>query len=233
MNKISILGDSVSTFPGYTTPDGVFYDLFIQGMADMRGVEDTWWMQVIRGLGGTLEVNNSFSSTTVSDSQDYLPPLLAAGYVPDKFHRSPNYLSSCSDRRTAGLGNPDTILIYMGTNDAGYGVDPARFAADYRRMLQKLKANYPAAEIWCGTLLWSHCIKDESVNYYQREMGGAASLIPYNQAIRAAAAAEGCRLADIAASGEEYAAIDCAHPHASGMKTIAALWLAAMGRAAG
>ena len=71
--------------------------------------------------------------------------------MPDKFHRSPNYLSSCSDRRTAGLGNPDTILIYMGTNDAGYGVDPARFAADYRRMLQKLKANYPAAEIWCGT----------------------------------------------------------------------------------
>ena len=47
------------------------------------------------------------------------------------------------------------------------------------------------------------------------------------------AAAEGCRLADIAASGEEYAAIDCAHPHAAGMKTIAALWLAAMGRAAG
>ena len=42
MNKISILGDSVSTFPGYTSPDGVFYDLFIQGMADMRGVEDTW-----------------------------------------------------------------------------------------------------------------------------------------------------------------------------------------------
>ena len=231
MLKISILGDSVSTFAGYTTPDGVFYDLFAMGMAEMGSVEDTWWMQVIRGLGGQLEINNSFSSTTVSDSQDYLPPLLAAGYVPDRFHSSPNYLSGCSDQRTAGLGRPDMILIYMGTNDAGYGVDPARFQADYRRMLQKIKTNYPAAQIWCGTLLWSYCVKDETFNYYQKSMGGAESLIPYNRAIRAAAAAEGCRLADIAASGQEYAAIDCAHPHAKGMKTIASLWLSAMGGA--
>ncbi len=228
MKKISILGDSISTFSGYTTPDGVFYDLFSIGMADMRSVEDTWWMQVIRGLGGQLEVNNSFSSTTVSDADDYLPPLIAAGYVPDRFHSSPNYLSGCSDQRTAGLGNPDMILIFMGTNDAGYRIDPARFEQDYRRMLRKIKANYPAAQIWCGTLLWSHCVKDERINYYQTELGGAESLIPYNCAIRTAVAAEHCLLADLAASGQEYAAIDCAHPHASGMKTIASLWLQAL-----
>ena len=33
MKKISVLGDSISTFSGYTTPDGVFYDLFAMAMA--------------------------------------------------------------------------------------------------------------------------------------------------------------------------------------------------------
>lgn len=232
MKKISILGDSVSTYQGYTTPDGVFYDLFAAAMAEMRGVDDTWWMRVIRGLGGQLEVNNSFSSTTVAGEDQYIAPATAAGHMTDSFHRSPNYLSGCSDRRTAGLGHPDVILIYMGTNDAGYRVDPAAFERDYRLMLRKLRANYPAAEIWCGTLLWSYCVKDQTINYYQTELGGAASLIPYNRAIRAAAAAEGCRLADLAAAGVEYAAIDCAHPHCTGMATIAKLWLDAMDAAA-
>ena len=95
-------------------------------------------------------------------------------------------------------------------------------------MLRKLKRNYPAAQIWCGTLLWSYCVKDQTINYYQQELGGAESLAPYNRAIRAAAAAEGCPVADLAASGREYAAIDCAHPHAAGMKTIADLWLQAL-----
>ena len=209
MKKISILGDSISTYQGYTTPDGVFYDLFSVAMAEMRGVDDTWWMQVIHGLDGQLEVNNSFSSTTVAGEDQYLAPVTAAGHMMDSFHRSPNYLSGCSDQRTAGLGNPDVILIFMGTNDAGYRIDPA-------------------AQIWCGTLLWSYCVKDETINYYQQELGGAESLAPYNRAIRAAAAAEGCPVADLAASGREYAAIDCAHPHADGMKTIADLWLQAL-----
>lgn len=228
MMKISILGDSISTYQGYTTPDGVFYDLFAATMAEMRGVDDTWWMQVIHGLGGQLEVNNSFSSTTVAGEDQYIAPATAAGHMTDSFHRSPNYLSGCSDKRTAGLGNPDLILIFMGTNDAGYGIDPVAFERDYRLMLRKLKANYPAAQIWCGTLLWSHCVKDETINYYQNALGGAASLAPYNRAIRAAAAAESCPVADLAASGLEYAAIDCAHPHAAGMKTIAELWLKAL-----
>ena len=224
MKKISILGDSISTYQGYTTPDGVFFDLFNIGYAGMRGVEDSWWMQVIRALGGQLEVNNSFSSTTVADSN--LPYHLVST---DRFHRSPLYLSGCSDARTAGLGAPDTILIYMGTNDAGYGIDPRDFERDYRAMLRKLKRNYPAAEIWCGTLLWSYCTKDEEIQYYNAET--SASLDIYNDIIRAAVPQEGCCLADMAAFGEEYAAIDCAHPSAEGMHTIAELWLRAMHRA--
>ncbi len=225
MKKISVLGDSISTFSGYTTPDGVFYDLFAMAMAELRGVEDTWWMRVIRGLDGVLDVNDSFSSTTVSNSDRYTPAGTAAA-ITDRFHRSPNYLSGCSDHRTSHLGHPDIILIYMGTNDAGYGIPLHEFDRDYRLMLQKLRRNYPNAAIWCGTLLWSYCVKDEEITYYNAEV--SAPLDGYNEIIRAAADAEGCHVADLAKSGVEYAAIDVAHPHADGMKTIADLWLRAM-----
>ncbi len=204
MKKISILGDSISTYQGYTNPAGVFYDLFNATYADMRGVDDTWWMRVIHGLGGTLEVNDSFSSTTVSGS-------------------SP--LCSCSDERTSALGHPDMILVFMGTNDYGYHIDTLSFERDYRTMLRKLQANYPSAEIWCGTLIWSYCIKEEYNNYYGDLPGGLAALEPYNRIIRAVAKDAGCPVADLAAANVEYAAIDCAHPHADGMKTIAELWL--------
>ena len=226
--NFSVLGDSISTFQGYSPWGAAHYSPDLGAATGVHTVEDTWWMQVIHGLDGQLEVNNSFSSTTVAGEDQYLAPVTAAGHMMDSFHRSPNYLSGCSDQRTAGLGNPDVILIFMGTNDAGYRIDPAAFEQDYRLMLRKLKRNYPAAQIWCGTLLWSYCVKDETINYYQQELGGAESLAPYNRAIRAAAAAEGCPVADLAASGREYAAIDCAHPHADGMKTIADLWLQAL-----
>ena len=223
MKKISILGDSISTFTGYTTPDGVFYDLFCVAMAEMRGVDDTWWMRVIHELDGQLEVNNSFSSTTVCENFSCGNPIAESARIMDAFHRSPNYLPGCSDQRTAGLGNPDMILVSMGTNDAGYGVDLGKFSRDYHLMLQKLKRNYPHAEIWCSTLLWSYCIKNDCMDYYPP--GASASLDPYNKVIREAAASEKCFLADLAAEGVEYAAIDIVHPHNEGMKTIADLWL--------
>lgn len=207
MKKISILGDSISTYQGYTAPAGVFYDLFNAMYAELRGVDDTWWMRVIHGLGGQLEVNDSYASTTVAGS---------------------TALCGCSDERTSALGAPDTILVFMGTNDYGYHIDTLAFERDYRSMLRKLKKNYPAAEIWCGTLLWSYCVKEQFINYYSDLPGGQAALEPYNRIIRTVCTEEGCRLADIASAGIEYAAIDCAHPHADGMKTIAQLWLEAM-----
>lgn len=207
MKKISVLGDSISTYQGYTTPSGVFYDLFNAMYADMKGVNDTWWMQVIHALNGTLEVNDSYSSTTVSGT---------------------SHLCACSDKRTSSLGNPDMILVFMGTNDYGYHIDTISFERDYRIMLKKLKHNYPHSKIWCGTLLWSYCIKEQYINYYGDLPGGQSALEPYNRIIRAVCKEEGCPVADLAAAGIEYAAIDCAHPHADGMKTIADLWISAI-----
>ena len=48
--RISILGDSISTFAGYTPEEAVFYDSYVQWETGVKSVEDTWWMQVIKDL---------------------------------------------------------------------------------------------------------------------------------------------------------------------------------------
>ena len=64
--RISILGDSVSTFAGITPPEALFYDAWRQEETGVTSPDDTWWMQVIQGMGGILGVNNSYAGSTVS-----------------------------------------------------------------------------------------------------------------------------------------------------------------------
>ena len=64
--RISILGDSISTFAGYTPKDSVFYDSYVQWETGVKTVEDTWWMQVIRAFDAELGINNSVAGSMVS-----------------------------------------------------------------------------------------------------------------------------------------------------------------------
>ncbi len=206
--KISILGDSISTFAGITTPMGVFYDEATCERAGIRSAEDTWWMQVIRAMGGTLEVNNSCAGTTVCGRQA---------------------MAGCSDFRTAGLGSPDVILVWMGLNDAAFGLPLDRFETAYRQMLQKLRYHNPGAEIWCGTFCPGRPTDPDEPLFFS--LFNAETAIPfdtYSLLIRELAAECGCRAADLWAPRQEYDAMDGVHPDRNGMKTIAELWLAGM-----
>ena len=141
--RISILGDSVSTFAGYTPDEALFYDSWRQGETGVTSPDDTWWMQVIQGLGGVLGINNSYAGSTVSGS-------LAS--------------SGTSEQRLQALGaegDPDMILVAMGANDWGFGVNPQEFEYEYRRMLQRLNRLYPKAELWCATLLRGRPVEEE------------------------------------------------------------------------
>ena len=103
---ISILGDSISTFAGYTPAGAVFYDDWRQRETGVADPGATWWMQVIEGLGGVLGVNNSYSGSTVSCG------LLTSG-------------TSLRRLETLGAeGDPDIILVSMGANDWGFGIHP-------------------------------------------------------------------------------------------------------------
>lgn len=192
--KFSLLGDSVSTFQGYTVLSGVFYGRAVCRKAGLTGVSDTWWMRVIQALGGTLEVNNSYSGSCVS----------------------PVGLGSAASR-TGSLGHPDVILVFMGANDAGFGVPPADFEAAYDRMLFCMKEHNPRAEIWCATLASGRKVLPDEPSFWSSAPSPAA----YNAAIRRSCGRAGCRLADIAADGLVYDAIDGVHPTRDGMQAIA------------
>ena len=216
----SVLGDSISTFGGASEPeDAVFYDTSRKLESEVLTMGDTWWGRAIEGLGGRLLVNNSFSGSTVC------------------YHKSfeiPSY--ACSDERTSSLGkdgiSPDVIMVYMGTNDWGWGFrvfrderydpakdDPRRFESAYGQMLGKLRENYPEAELWCFTLAVSKCVRtpEFSFPYYY----GGRHISEYCKAIRGCAEAQGCRVIDLYERAEPYDTIDGFHPNAYGMKTIA------------
>ncbi|MBR4360341.1 MAG: hypothetical protein IKP32_06955 [Clostridia bacterium] len=106
--KVSILGDSYSTFAG-CVPENcyVFYPLDI--LPDVARAEDTWWHQLITRTGMWLLSNNSSSGTTICTS------VRPEHCVEDAFVcRMKHSLS----RNGIQGETPDLILIFGGTNDS-------------------------------------------------------------------------------------------------------------------
>ncbi len=213
---ISFLGDSITTFQG-ALPDGnrVFY-------ADERGftyksgifsVSDTWWGQVLSRLGATLLVNQSWSGSRVSMS--------------DQNEECP---AACTPLRYAhlhkGETTPDHILIYMGTNDR-WEIPPTSeedktsltiFENAYRHMLCSLHLCYPQADVWCITLGNSMCSREPSSSGIHDHLN-----IPFNLAIsHLATALPYCHLIDLPAQqAAPFDTIDSVHPTKEGMGVIA------------
>lgn len=211
------MGDSISTLDGYSVPEyAAFYEGYRKFEADVFFPEDTWWGQVIEHLGGEILVNNSFSGSMVCKTGSC---------------EIESY--GCSDERTSGLDKngvlPDVIMVYMGTNDWGGGIKPepqsqsensdiSVFSVAYRSMLEKLKKNYPMAELWCFTLSVSICKKREDFVFPYRYKG--VHIEEYCRVIRDCAKEYGCRIIDMYECAQPYDTIDCFHPNAEGMKTL-------------
>ena len=225
---LSILGDSISTLAGYQ-PDGykVFYKAERCRRAGVHTPQDTWWGQVISHFGAQLLVNNSWSGSRVSclpASRELFP-------------------AGCSDERTGGLHRgaqqPDVILVFLGTNDWAFGVDPhlghapssplcgcTAFDYAYDRMLSRLRCNYPGAEIWCCALCTARPPSDPSLVLPRVSSGH--SLEEYSQIILDTAAKHRCRGIDLDAFRLPYNSMDGVHPTADGMRTLASLVIRGM-----
>lgn len=156
---------------------------------------------------------------------------------------------------------PDEVLVFMGVNDYGWGgaaaqaagrgnavpacldladVEPQmpgladadaaeRFGAAYERMLARVRRAYPQTTVRCCTLCPGR-VADCDRSTFAYNLRGVP-IERYNDAIRAAAARTGCAVADVAALGFDYEAVDGTHPTARGMRQLAALVLHAMGLA--
>ncbi len=106
--RVSILGDSYSTFEDYVTPltnELWYYAKNDTAKTDVNRVEDTWWWKVIKNGGYQLEVNNSYSGATI-------------GYTG---YDGNDYSERSFIRRMRNLGHPDIILIFGATNDSWSG----------------------------------------------------------------------------------------------------------------
>ena len=239
----SIMGDSISTFEG-CVPDG--YTLFYNDeRLERSGVlrpEDTWWSHAVRALGGTVLADSAWSGSMVEGAgfpAASSPERAAALLGPD------------------GQA-PDAVLVFIGINDHGWGgaeaqaagrshamprcIDPAtvpeqiagaapadaveRFGAAYRTMLRNIRAAASKAAVYCITLLPGRTHGVDHPEFCYRLRG--RHLDEYNAAIRDAAAAEGCRVADVRAFGRDYDSLEGTHPTNLGMRQFASMVVRAM-----
>ena len=146
--KISILGDSYSTFYGYVTPPDNLCWYGVPGEEkenDVTRVEETWWKLLLEDYGYRLECNNSYSGATICHT----------GY------EGADYSDRSFVTRMADLGQPDIILVFGGTNDSWAGVpigcyqysgwtkeDLYDFRPAFCRLMDYLVAHYPDATVY-------------------------------------------------------------------------------------
>lgn len=146
--KVSILGDSISTFTGYVpTANRCRYP-----QADLlTNSKDTWWMKLITNTGMILGINESWAGSRVS----WDGTTESADIGADKHMASDARIGHLNDN-----GEPDYILFYGGTNDIGGdvavgtfdGSDLTTLAVDtfanaYSTAIIKLQTAYPDAKI--------------------------------------------------------------------------------------
>ena len=142
--KVSILGDSYSTFEGLVQPDTnlVWYfekNPYPTPLTNVNSADSTWWKIFIADNSYVLEKNNSYSGSTVCN----------LGY------QKAEYSDRSFITRMNNLGNPDMILVFGATNDCWakvpVGTDDSNdlytFRPAMKLMLKSLPELYPNAEI--------------------------------------------------------------------------------------
>ena len=222
--KLSILGDSISTYQGYSNDktsanttignNAVYYP---KGSID--NTNETWWMQSVLSTNMTLLVNNSWSGSRITNGS-------GAAYA----ERCEQLHSDIGEDQ----GTPDVIAVYMGINDLRNKVEageykslssvysestgyktPETFAEGYEITIHKAVTKYADADVFVFTL--PPC---SGANL--EELG------QYNDIIRAVAKEFGCYVVELGAvEGYTPAAYtdEGLHPNEAGMDLITDLFV--------
>lgn len=159
--KISIMGDSYSTYEGWSNKDingnpnhyYVYYPAGDNG-TDITSVERTWWYMLCQKPEFELEISNSFSSSVISNTWYGLQDVAGSDL---------SFLNRVG-KNAMGVdynGDPDIILVFGGTNDCWAGVKMGDYVFEnwtaddlkcFRPALSKLfvslQETYPDAKIY-------------------------------------------------------------------------------------
>lgn len=196
---LSILGDSISTYDGYsndaeasinTVQNPVYY-------SDQFATEETYWGKLMETFDLSLCVNNSWSGGLLTGEKN-----------PTSGVERAKHLANDQGEK------PDIIVLFMGINDLGWGVDPEDFREGYRKVLSTFKMLYPDAEVIC-------------VNMPDRAPYAVRATAEFNKVITECVeeAGAGFYIADLFHAFEEGDSyddhtLDGLHPDADGMEAI-------------
>lgn len=204
--KISILGDSISTFyaegselNSYYTGNDEFY--FPKYSATVKTYTATWWGKLLAATNTSLGINNSLSGSTCHNF----------GSETGTGAMNYNRINTLGEN-----GTPHIIIVFIGTNDNVNGFTTTVFKNAYDKMLDRINEKYPRAYVFCMNLGYS-----EYEGYSYKE----TTRISYNEIIAEVAKEHKAVVIDIASvqTIETYKSIlgDYLHPSLTGMQTIA------------
>lgn len=226
--KLSILGDSISTYSGYIASGyGAFYP-----RNDVDSVNKTWWGKLMDLTGMELLVNASWSGTRVT------------GDAVEKTNGEVGWSDARVNALKSGNTNPDIIICYIGINDWG-GSGPAtvgtfdskveidltprkitNISEAYALMLYKIRSTYPNAAVYCITQLEGRAASSTQDSSYPIKNENGETIHEVNHAIIEIAHIFGVRVIDLQTCGINFwnvanYTIDNLHPNEAGMAIIA------------
>ncbi len=127
--KLSILGDSISTYEGYSnsgernttnaTSTEKSNSVYYGDMNNSITVDDTWWKQTIDQYNMELLVNNSWGGSRVTNDND---TQWGTGYAAWEDRCVNLHDNTLDDNDGKAIINPDIIAVYIGINDLGAGI---------------------------------------------------------------------------------------------------------------
>lgn len=125
--KVSLMGDSISTYEGYVFSDNGWAMNKHYPNGDLDYVQGTWWWKLIYGKmsNARLEAANAYSGSAVTYLDETIDGLKT-------FDAAIKEYSFQSRALNYGLGNPDLLIFYGGRNDfAKYGNQTVIILGDY------------------------------------------------------------------------------------------------------
>lgn len=207
--KLSILGDSISTYEGYsndyinsnsTTGNNIvfYYDSLF-----LNNVNATWWMQAINRTKLKLLVNNSSAGDAVTWK------------APTRAKQLHNNIKGHEEK-------PDIIAVYIGINDIKDGISLNDFKIKYQEMVNNIRLSYEDAEIFLFTHIPYTCYN------VARSIISPEELELFNNVIRDIANnVKKCNIVDLYSDSEikidnykTYMGDQGLHPNALGMDKI-------------
>ncbi len=226
--NFSILGDSISTYFGYsndaTNTNSTIGSnaLWFRDTSVITSVNETWWMQVANETNMNVLVNNSWSGSE----------MLGNGYI---------RASQLHDNTGENSGTkPDVVAIFMGVNDLNHFtadklgtfnedvweacytlnddgtytyIIPTTFAQAYAIAIHKIQTNY-RSEIFCCTMMENQ----PTINQSKQEL-----LLDYIDVMKSISTYFDCHVVDfyedsgITADSFSTYTTDSLHPNEAGM----------------